>query len=69
MVDLYALTNPQHTPWMVANRVLSKDVPCRNCYKSACPHGHHQCLAGVTVEEVVAAACDLWLDIHWRVAA
>jgi lipopolysaccharide heptosyltransferase II len=69
IVDLYALTNPQHTPWKVANRVLSHDVPCRNCYKSACPESHHQCLLGVTVDEAVAAACDLWLDIHWRAAA
>jgi lipopolysaccharide heptosyltransferase II len=69
VVDLYALTNPQHTPWMVAHRVLSKDVPCRNCYKSVCPHGHNQCLDGVTVDDAVQAACDLWLDIHWRAAA
>ena len=69
VVDLYALTNPQHTPWMVTHRVLSKDVACRNCYKSACPEQHHQCLLGVTVDEVVAAASDLWLEIHWRAAA
>ncbi|HET9580926.1 MAG TPA: lipopolysaccharide heptosyltransferase II [Usitatibacter sp.] len=69
VVDLYALTNPQHTPWMVAHRVLSKDVPCRNCYKSVCPEGHHLCLDGVAVDEVVAAAADLWLEIHWRAAA
>ena len=31
VVDLYALTNPQHTPWMVRQRVLFHDVPCRNC--------------------------------------
>ena len=41
VVDLYALTNPQHTPWRVPHRVLSHDVPCRNCLKSVCPHGHH----------------------------
>ena len=69
VVDLYALTNPQHTPWKVAHRLLSHDVPCRNCYKSACPESHHQCLLGVTVAQAVAAACDLWLDIHWRAAA
>jgi lipopolysaccharide heptosyltransferase II len=69
LVDLYALTNPQHTPWMVPHRVLFHDVPCRNCYKSACPEGHHECLQGVTVDEAVRAACDLWLDIHWRAAA
>jgi lipopolysaccharide heptosyltransferase II len=59
VVDLYALTNPQHTPWLVPHRVLSKDVPCKNCYKSVCPHGHHACL-DVGVDEVVAAACELW---------
>lgn len=69
VVDLYALTNPQHTPWMVPHRVLSKDVPCRNCYRSVCPQRHHECLQGVTVDDVVAAASDLWLDIHWRAAA
>src|SRR5581483_7258045 len=30
VVDLYALTNPQHTPWQVRSRVLNHDVPCRN---------------------------------------
>jgi ADP-heptose:LPS heptosyltransferase len=39
VVDLYALTNPQHMPWLVPNRVLSHDVPCRYCYKSVCPAG------------------------------
>ncbi|HET7621606.1 MAG TPA: glycosyltransferase family 9 protein, partial [Gemmatimonadaceae bacterium] len=34
VVDIYALTNPQHTPWRVESRVLSHDVPCKYCYKS-----------------------------------
>jgi lipopolysaccharide heptosyltransferase II len=55
VVDLYALTNPQHTPWRVPNRVLFRDVPCRYCYKSVCPEGHHQCLRGVTPAEIVSA--------------
>ena len=59
VVDLYALTNPQHTPWRVASRVLNHDVPCRNCLKSVCPQGHHACLRAVTPEAVVAAALDL----------
>jgi lipopolysaccharide heptosyltransferase II len=59
VVDLYALTNPQHTPWQVENRVLFQDVPCRNCYKSVCPAGHHECLRGVSPERVAAAARDL----------
>jgi lipopolysaccharide heptosyltransferase II len=56
VVDLYALTNPQHTPWGVSHRVLFRDVPCKYCYKSDCPEGHHQCLRGVRPESVVRAA-------------
>jgi lipopolysaccharide heptosyltransferase II len=59
VVDLYALTNPQHTPWAVPHRVLSHDVPCRNCYKSVCPAGHHLCLRGVSPDDVVTAAHEL----------
>jgi lipopolysaccharide heptosyltransferase II len=59
VVDLYALTNPQHTPWRVPCRVLSYDVPCRWCYKSVCPEGHHRCLLGVSAEEVVDATLAL----------
>lgn len=59
VVDLYALTNLQHTPWHVAGRVLSHDVPCSPCYKSVCPMGHHDCLRLVPPESVVAAAREL----------
>ncbi len=48
VVDLYALTNPQHTPWEVPHRVLNHDVPCKYCYKSVCPEGHHDCLRRVS---------------------
>jgi len=59
VVDLYALTNPQHTPWHVRSRVLFHDVPCRFCDKSTCPEGHQACLAGVTPERVAAAVREL----------
>jgi lipopolysaccharide heptosyltransferase II len=59
VVNLYALTNPQHTPWAVPHRVLSHDVPCKYCYKSVCPAGHHLCLRGVSPAAVVTAAHDL----------
>jgi lipopolysaccharide heptosyltransferase II len=59
VVDLYALTNPQHTPWAVANRVLSHDVPCKHCYRSVCPEGHHRCLRLIAPDQVVEAARDL----------
>jgi ADP-heptose:LPS heptosyltransferase len=59
VVDLYALTNPQHTPWAVPHRVLFHDVPCKYCYKSICPTGRHECLRGVSPNDVVVAACEL----------
>jgi lipopolysaccharide heptosyltransferase II len=59
VVDLYALTNPQHTPWQVPARVLSHDVPCRNCLRSRCPQGHQLCLSGVPTRSVVDAAVAL----------
>lgn len=59
VVVLYALTNPQHTPWRVASRVLSHDVPCRNCFRSVCPHGHNACLTGIPPHDVSAAVLEL----------
>jgi lipopolysaccharide heptosyltransferase II len=56
---LYALTNPQHTPWKVPSRVLNHDVPCRNCLKSVCPEHHHACLERVQPDAVAHAALDL----------
>ncbi|MEZ4599685.1 MAG: lipopolysaccharide heptosyltransferase II [Syntrophotaleaceae bacterium] len=62
VVDLYALTNPQHTPWQVPHRILNVDVPCRNCFKSICPHGHQDCLKKVSPEAIVTAALQLLAD-------
>lgn len=59
VVDLYALTNPQHTPWQTEQRVLFHDVDCRWCYRGVCPQGHHRCLLGVPAEDVAAAALEL----------
>ncbi len=59
VVDLYAQTNPQHTPWNVPQRVLYHDVPCKNCFKSICPQDHHDCLSRVPPESVARAALEL----------
>lgn len=59
VVDLYALTNPQHTPWRVPSRVLNHDVECRNCERSICPQGHHDCLEKLPPGQVVDAICSL----------
>jgi ADP-heptose:LPS heptosyltransferase len=64
VVDLYALTNPQHTPWGVPSRVLFHDVPCRFCLKSVCPAGHHNCLRLVAPERLVAAVLDLLAEVN-----
>ncbi|ARP89498.1 glycosyl transferase [Bordetella genomosp. 9] len=65
VVDLYALTNPQHTPWQVPHRLLYRDVPCKYCYRSVCPEGHHACLSAVAPWRVAQAAFEL-LEGHAR---
>jgi ADP-heptose:LPS heptosyltransferase len=59
VVDLYALTHPQHTPWHVRSRVLFHDVPCRFCYRGTCRQGHHACLDGVAPGRVAEAVREL----------
>lgn len=59
LVDLYALTNPQHTPWQVDSRLLFHDVPCKFCYKSVCPQGHNDCLSKIAPLQVIEAICGL----------
>ena len=58
VVVVYARTNPQHTPWMVPSRVLSRDVACSWCLKSVCPEGTNACL-DVPPGEVAGAALEL----------
>ncbi len=69
VVDLYALTNPQHTPWQTAQRVLFRDVDCRWCYRGVCPAGHHGCLLGVPPAEVAAAALELAAECGARASS
>lgn len=59
VVDLYALTNPQHTPWRVPSRVLNHDVDCRYCHRSVCPEGHHDCMEKLPPGQVADAVCSL----------
>jgi lipopolysaccharide heptosyltransferase II len=65
VVALFALTNPpeQWGPWRVPHKLLYADVSCRICYSRVCPYGH-ECLRGVTPEEVVCAAADLLREEH-----
>jgi ADP-heptose:LPS heptosyltransferase len=68
VVSLYAMTNAQHTPWRVAQRVLYHPVPCRDCLRSSCPQGHHACLDALAPETVFIAAAELLDDTPTRPA-
>jgi lipopolysaccharide heptosyltransferase II len=69
LVELYALTNPQHTPWMVRHTLLFHDVPCKFCYKSVCPQGHHDCLRRVDPARVAEAVLALLpFSMRWMIA-
>jgi ADP-heptose:LPS heptosyltransferase len=68
LVDLYALTNPQHTPWRVAHRLLFHDVSCRNCLRSSCPQGHHACLDKLSPRIVAESTVELLAKSHQRPA-
>jgi lipopolysaccharide heptosyltransferase II len=59
VIDVYALTNPQHTPWMTPARVLTHEVPCANCMSSVCREEHHACLRMISPQEVAQAAREL----------
>ena len=69
VVDLYALTNLQHTPWRVPSRVLSVDVPCRGCLRSVCPLVHNRCLRGVEPSDIADAVIDLAREVGLSIAA
>ncbi len=59
VVDLYALTNPQHAPWQVRHRLLFRQVPCQGCYQSICPYGDPRCLSGIEPHDIVRAVDEL----------
>ncbi|MCO6431522.1 MAG: lipopolysaccharide heptosyltransferase II [Deltaproteobacteria bacterium] len=59
VVAIYALTNPQHTPWGVRHRTLYNEVPCCFCYKSVCPNGDNLCISAVEPSEVVKASIEV----------
>ena len=57
VVSLFAPTVPpvRWRPWGVPHELLLRDVPCAGCRARACPVEGHPCLAGVTVDDVLAA--------------
>lgn len=63
VVDIYSLTNPQHTPWMVPSRVIFEPMPCGFCYRSECPRGDNACINRVSPESIVTVAKDLLQEV------
>ncbi len=59
VVDLYALTNPQHAPWQVRQKLLFSPVPCAHCLQSVCPQERHACLDDVGADQVIGAVQEL----------
>jgi ADP-heptose:LPS heptosyltransferase len=57
VVSLFAPTVPavRWRPWRVPHELLYVDVPCAGCRARECPVPGHPCLAGVGVDDVVAA--------------
>jgi ADP-heptose:LPS heptosyltransferase len=57
IVSTFAPTVPavRWRPWGVPHELLFEDVPCAGCRARSCPVPGHPCLAGVSVEDVLAA--------------
>lgn len=62
VVDVYAATNPQHTPWQVPHRLLTFDVPCKACARNICAEDHSGPRREVQPQEIVRAAVELWSE-------
>lgn len=59
VVDIYATTNPQHTPWQTKAKILYFDVPCRDCEWKVCAQKHGR-MKVVTPQDIVKATLDLY---------
>jgi heptosyltransferase-2 len=60
VVALFGPTDPAlgYAPYHARAVVLARDLPCRPCsvYGGAhCPLGHHECMIGITPDEVARA--------------
>jgi lipopolysaccharide heptosyltransferase II len=56
VVDVYANTHSQHTPWQVPANVLFFDVACKLCERGVCPTGYHPKQKTVTPHHIFKAA-------------
>lgn len=54
LVVLYGPTSPSFTPPLADNaHIMRIDVDCGPCFQRVCPEGHHKCLRGISVENVL----------------
>ncbi|MEK7730292.1 MAG: glycosyltransferase family 9 protein, partial [Planctomycetota bacterium] len=62
-VPVVTVFGPTHPDWTSTSyekeRIVRIDVDCGPCQQRVCPLGHHQCMTGVTVDMVFAAATSL----------
>jgi len=62
-VPVVTVFGPTHPDWTATSyekeRIVRIDVDCGPCQQRLCPLGHHQCMTGVTVDMVFAAAVSL----------
>ena len=62
-VGVVTIFGPTHPRWTATNypaeRIVRIDVPCGPCQQRICPLKHLDCMTGVSVEMVVAAAEEL----------
>ncbi len=60
VVTVFGPTHPDWTSTSYAKeRIVRIDVDCGPCQQRVCPLEHHQCMTGVTVDMVFAAAATL----------
>jgi len=54
IVAIFGPTNPRRTgPYCDSAVIATHPLPCAPCYRRTCPHGHHDCLRRLDVDEVV----------------
>lgn len=62
-IPVVTIFGPTHPEWTatsyVAERIIRIDIECGPCQQRICPLGHLDCMKGVTVDNVVAAAAEL----------
>ena len=59
-VVLFGPTDPRHTAHSSGStRVLQKELECAPCFQRVCPLGHHNCMAGISPDQVFDAGMQL----------